>query len=315
MKETKVVFMGTPDFAVTALVALQKEFTVIGVVTQPDKPFGRGKKVTPPPVKIAAAVLDIPVVQPHKIRDPDFFCWLKELAPDYIVTAAYGKILPKDILNIPYKAALNIHASLLPAYRGSAPIHRGIINGEKESGVTIILMDEGMDTGDIINMKSIPIQEQDNTGTLHDKLAILGAKLIVEAIAAINDHNFFRIKQDDNAATYAPPLERSEERINWCADTAAVHNLIRGMNPWPGAYTELNGLRLKIWEGQPTAGNGSPCGAVIAIERDAIVIATGNGAYRIYKLQLPGKKIVSAGDFLRGNNIEPGLILGSYHAL
>ncbi|NLM53030.1 MAG: methionyl-tRNA formyltransferase [Firmicutes bacterium] len=310
-KQTKIVFMGTPDFAVAALEALNEMFTVVAVVTQPDRPAGRGQKLTPPPVKIAAQKMQLPVLQPQKINTQEFIAKLAALGPDYIVTAAFGRLLPPEILQIPHLAPLNIHASLLPAYRGAAPIQRAIMNGEKETGITIMLMDEGMDTGDIILQEAIPIGDFDTAGTLHDKLAELGAKLIIRAIKAINKGNFTRKKQVDSLATYAAPVQKKEAKICWNRDAVMIHNLVRSLNPWPGAYTELNGRRLKIWEGMPTADQGAPCGSVLAVEKDAIVVAAGKGAYRITKLQLQGKRAMDTGDFLRGYPIKTGTILGN----
>ncbi|NLZ39374.1 MAG: methionyl-tRNA formyltransferase [Firmicutes bacterium] len=310
MEKTRLVFMGTPEFAVPSLLTLHEQCDILAVVTQPDKPAGRGRKLTAPPVKLAAQQLGLHVKQPLNLHQKDFIAWLQALHPDYIITCAYGKILPPVILTIPQKAALNIHASLLPRHRGAAPIHRAIMAGDKESGITIMLMDEGMDTGDIVLCQAIPIHSNDTAGTLHDKLAELGADLIVKAIKQINEGTARYQKQKECLATYAEPLKSEDERINWCNSTESIHNQVRGMNPWPGAYTELNGIRLKVWEGQPSEGQGRPCGSVLAKSSAGLVVATGDGAYLITKLQPQGKKIMSAAAFLRGHHISLGTVLG-----
>lgn len=309
MAQTTIVFMGTPAFAVPALQTLTKNFKLLAVVTQPDRRAGRGKKMQSPAVKKAALSLDIPVVQPENIRQAEFRDWLAELETDFIVTCAYGKILPPAVLALPRLGALNIHASLLPSYRGAAPIHRAIMNGEKASGVTIMHMDQGMDTGDMILQQAVPITAAETTGSLHDKLASLGATLVVEAICALKNDRAQRLKQDNQLATYAPPLTRAEEHIDWCKSSEVIHNQVRGMNPWPGAYTELNNQRLKIWAGKPVDRQGKPCGAVIAIEQEGFLVATGDGAYLITQLQPPGKKAMLAVDFLRGRHLALGTIL------
>lgn len=310
MKQTRIVFMGTPEFAVASLRALHHAFTVAAVVTQPDRPCGRGKKLTPPPVKVTAEELGIPVAQPQKIRSSEFVEWLRKLEPDFLVTAAYGKILPPAVLAVPKYFALNIHASLLPRHRGAAPIHRAVLAGDRESGVTIMHMDEGMDTGDMILRETVEIGPHDTTGILHDKLSVLGAKMIVPAIEELIGGTAGRVRQNHEEATLAPPLTREDEEIDWCRKAVEVHNRVRGMNPWPGAYTWLNGERLKIWAGQPAEGWGRPCGAVLSADGHGILIAVADGAFRITRLQPPGKKAMGAADFLRGNALPAGTVLG-----
>ena len=295
MKGTRIVFMGTPEFAVDALQALATAFTVVAVVTQPDRPSGRGKKTAQPAVKKAALELGIQVVQPLKIKDQSFLAWLTELAPDFLITAAYGRILPLAVLETPKFFALNIHASLLPRYRGAAPIHRAVINGDSESGITIMHMDTGMDTGDIIFREAVPIGFHDTTGHLHDKLATVGAEMIVKAIPAILNGTAPRLQQDERLATLAPPLCREEECIDWNASAITVHNLVRGMNPWPGAYTLFKGERLKVWAGTPEEKADGSSGTVQSTDDD-IVVSTGEGSYRITSVQPPGKKIMPARD-------------------
>ncbi|NLZ93781.1 MAG: methionyl-tRNA formyltransferase [Firmicutes bacterium] len=310
MKKTRLVFMGTPAFAVPALSALHECCEILAAITQPDKPAGRGRKMTAPPVKVAAQQMGIPVKQPLNLRQREFITWLEALQPHYIVTCAYGKILPPAVLAIPHKAALNIHASLLPRHRGAAPIHRAIMAGDEESGITIMRMDSGMDTGDIVLSQAVPIDSNDTAGLLHDKLAALGAELIIVAIKKINKGTAQFQQQDERLATYAPPLKKDDEKINWCNTSEAIHNQVRGMNPWPGAYTELNGARLKIWEGQPSKQQGHPCGSVLAQSSAGILVATADGSYLITKVQPQGKKIMSADAFLRGRHISLGTVLG-----
>ncbi|MBS3897770.1 MAG: methionyl-tRNA formyltransferase [Dethiobacter sp.] len=310
MKETRIVFFGTPEFALYALDSLQKSFTVAAVVTQPDRPSGRGKKILPSPVKLRAQALGIPLFQPVKIRTAEFAAWLQSISPDFLVTAAYGKILSPQILAVPRISALNVHASLLPRWRGAAPIHRAVLAGDCESGITIIEMDEGMDTGDIILQDSVPIGLNETSGDLHDKLTDLGAKLIVEAVTAILAGTAKKVAQDDNLATLAPPLTKEEEMLDWSASTGVIHNQIRGMSPWPGMYTRFKGERLKIWAGRPLHLSGANCGQVLAAGKEGILVGTGDGAYCISLLQPPGKKIMDAAAFLRGNLLLPGAILG-----
>lgn len=310
MKETRIVFFGTPEFALKTLDSLHKSFTVSAVVTQPDRPGGRGKKMSPSPVKLKAQALGIALFQPAKIRTAEFAAWLQSMAPDFLVTAAYGKILSAQILAVPRLSALNVHASLLPRWRGAAPIHRAVLAGDCESGITIIEMDEGMDTGDIILQGSVPVGRDETTGFLHDKLADLGARLIVEAVTAILAGTAKKVVQDHSQATLAPPLTREEEILDWCAKTSVIHNQVRGMNPWPGTYTWFNGERLKIWAGHPVHSTPANCGRVLAAGKEGIFVSTGDGVYCISMLQPPGKKIMDAADFLRGNLLPPGSILG-----
>ncbi|MCW3490899.1 methionyl-tRNA formyltransferase [Dethiobacter alkaliphilus] len=310
MKKTKIVFLGTPDFAVDTLRKLHDAFTVVAVVTQPDRPSGRGKKMMAPPVKQVAQELGLPVEQPQKIKNEQFLQWLKSLEPDFLVTAAYGRILPGTVLAVPKIAALNVHASLLPRWRGAAPIHRAVLAGDEKSGITIMHMDEGMDTGDMILQQAVPISNELTTGELHDQLAAVGGDLIVEAIEKILQGDAPRVPQDQSKATAAPPLTREEEQIDWCRDPKEVHNLVRGMNPWPGTYTFIDGQRLKIWSGKPAGGKGKRCGEVLRADGEGILVATKDGAYLITRLQPPGKKPMTAGDFLRGNELAVGTLLG-----
>ena len=243
--------MGTPEFAVSSLQALiQAGEEVIAVVTQPDKPKGRGKRLASPPVKELALRYNIPVLQPVKIRDEGFISIMKDLHPDIIVVIAYGKILPKAVLDIPPKGCINVHASLLPKYRGAAPINWAIINGEKETGVTTMLMDEGMDTGDILLTERISIKPEDTTADIHDRLKHVGATLLVETIKGVQSRTLRPIPQAHAQATYAPMLKKEDGRIDWGMGPQEIINLIRGLNPWPGAYTRWEGMQIKIFKAE-----------------------------------------------------------------
>ena len=244
----KIVYMGTPDFAVPPLAALVKNgYEVAAVVTQPDKPKGRGKTLLPTPVKEEAMKHEIPVYQPLKVRDSEFVETLKELAPDMIIVAAFGQIIPKTILDMPKYGCLNIHASLLPKYRGAAPIQQAVIDGEKESGVTIMKMGVGLDTGDMIMKTEVPLAEDETGGSLHDKLAKAGAKLCVETLKALEDKTATWETQGESPTAYAKMLDKKLGDIDWSKSAKAIECLIRGLNPWPSAYTDWNGKVMKIW--------------------------------------------------------------------
>lgn len=312
----RVVFMGTPDFAVPTLKALvEAGHDVPAVVTQPDRPKGRGKKETPPPVKETAQSLKIPVIQPLRVKDPDFINLLKGLSPAVIVVVAFGRILPPDILSLPKYGCINVHASLLPKYRGSAPIHRAVINGEKETGITTMHMDEGMDTGDMILREAVPIHEEDTVGTVHDRLAVVGARLLVETLDLIGQGRAPRVPQVGNPS-YAPMLKAEDELIRWDRTARDIFNHIRGMNPWPGARTTLSGRVLKIWRAAAPEedGNSVGPGRVVSGGREGFVVGTGNGRLTVTELQLQGAKRMNAADFLRGNPVPEGTILGSVNA-
>lgn len=310
MKEIRLVFLGTPDFAVPALLALHEAYRVVAVVTQPDRPGGRGQKTGLSPVKKEALQLGLPILQPEKIRDGRFLAELNGLAPDFLVTAAYGRILPAEILAVPGVAALNIHASLLPRYRGAAPIQRAIINGEKESGVTIMYMDSGMDTGDIALQERVDIAFTDTAGDLHDKLSLLGAKLIVTVLTAILTGRIALRAQEASLATYAPPLLPEEEKINWQAKASAIHNLVRGMSPRPGAYTLYRKERLKILTGTPGPGSAPVSGMILSVTGGKLLVAAGEGIYSVEKVQPQGGKAMTAAEYLRGKRLPAGAVLG-----
>lgn len=325
----RILFMGTPDFAVPCLEALVKNGRdVVGVVTQPDRPKGRGRQLAPSPVKVKAIQYGIPVYQPEKIKTPEFVSRLKEIRPDLIVVVAFGQLLSPEILDLPPYGCVNVHASLLPRYRGAAPIHWAVINGEQETGVTTMYMDRGLDTGDMILRQVIPIEEDDTVGSVHDKLAEAGAGLLVKTIDEIEQGRAPRIPQDHNAATYAGMLKREHERIDWNREARDLRNLIRGMNPWPGAYTTLGDKVLKVWKaevftgclgsGGETAAQGT-CGAAVPgetgkvleiIPGQGMVVQTGKGRLLLKEVQLQGSRKMTVEEFLRGHPLKPGTRLG-----
>lgn len=306
----RIVFMGTPAFACPTLQTLiDRRENVVAVVTQPDRPKGRGQKLAPPPVKELAESHGIQVFQPLKVRAPEFISLMTELAPDLIVVVAFGQILPKGLLDIPRFGCINVHASLLPAYRGAAPINWCIINGEPETGVTTMQMDVGLDTGDMLLKKTIPISPDEDAQALHDRLAPLGAAALAETIDLLAAGNLVPEKQDDARSTYAPMLKKEDGRVDWEREPLAVKNLVRGVTPWPGAFTWLDGRLLKILRVAIGSGSGLP-GTILSTGRDGIEVACRTGSILIEELQLEGKKRLSARDFLAGYPIAPGSILG-----
>lgn len=308
----RVVFMGTPDFAVPALKALaEAAYDVIAVVTQPDRPRGRGKKETPPPVKETAMSLGIPVFQPVRIKDPDFIGLLEGLSPDVIVVVAFGRILPRDILELPKYGCVNVHASLLPEYRGAAPIHWAVINGENTTGITTMYMDEGLDTGDMILREAVPIREDDNVGAVHDRLASLGASLLIETLNLIRLGQAPRTPQFGESS-YAPMLSAEDELILWDRPARDILNQVRGMNPWPGARTTMHGKVLKIWRAAVLEEDGTAVlpGQVISAGSDGILVKAGKGRLKIMELQLQGAKRLGSADFLRGTPVPGGTVMG-----
>jgi methionyl-tRNA formyltransferase len=304
----KLLFMGTPDFAATILERiLQTEHEVIGVVTQPDKEKGRKKEISVPPVKEMALKHNLTVFQPNKVKDGQFLQTLSELAPEVIVVAAFGQILPKALLDIPIKGCINVHASLLPKYRGAAPIQYSILDGEEETGITIMHMDVGIDTGDIILQKRLPIAPEETGGSLFDKMAELGKELLVEALQKIENKTAERIPQDNESATYVKMISKEMGRIDFTQPAIKIERLIRGLNPWPSAYTYLDGKTLKIWKaGVKETETSAVPGEVINVNKDSIDVMTGDGALEIKELQLEGKKRMTADAFLRGYPIQQG---------
>ena len=304
----KVVFMGTPDFAVGTLEALiEAGHEVIGVVTQPDKPKGRGKTLMATPVKEVALKHQIPVYQPKKVREAGFTETLGRLAPDVIVVAAFGQIITKEILDIPRFGCINVHASLLPAYRGAAPIQWAVINGEKESGVTIMQMDEGLDTGDMIDKVVVPLAQDETGGSLFDKLSQAGARLCVKVLKDLEEGNAVRVKQPEESTTpYASMISKKMGEIDWNRSAKSIEQLIRGLDPWPSAYTKLQGKTLKLWKAEAQKENvpeGVP-GEVVKVERDTFCIQTGDGILKIEEVQLEGKKRMDTAAFLRGFHLS-----------
>jgi methionyl-tRNA formyltransferase len=272
------------------------------VVTRIDKQAGRGRIMTPPPVKLAARNLGLPVLQPRRVREPEVVDTLRSLAPDVIVVAAYGQILPKEILELPTFGCINIHASLLPAYRGAAPVAWAIIRGETATGITIMQMDEGMDTGAILLQEPVPIEGTDTTGTLTDKLSLLGARLISEALPRIEAGTLAPRAQDNSRATLAPLLRKSDGRIDWNLAATEIRNRVRGLSPWPGAYTLLDGKSIKLLEVDVVTGSGDP-GAAQVPDGRSLIVGTGNGLLRIMRLQPEGKRTMSAAEFLQGHRL------------
>jgi len=308
----RAIFMGTPDFGVPTLKALvEAGHDVPAVVTQPDRPRGRGKKETPTPVKETAQAFKIPVFQPSRVKDPDFIDLLQGFSPEVIVVVAFGRIMPPDILFLPKYGCINVHASLLPKYRGAAPIHWAVINGEKETGITTMYMDEGLDTGDMILREALPIHGEDTMGAIHDRLTVLGARLLVETLHLIGQGQAPRVPQV-GFSSYAPMLKTGDELIRWDRQARDIFNHIRGMNPWPGARTTLSGRVLKIWRAAAPEEGGAAVepGRVISGGRDGIVVGTGDGRLRITELQLQGAKRLQAVEFLRGTPVPEGTLLG-----
>lgn len=326
----KIIFMGTPDFAVGTLEALvQAGYEVVLAVTQPDKPQGRKQVLVAPPVKEKALELGIPVFQPKRVREPDSLRVLKDYEPELIVVAAFGQILPKELLDLPKYGCINVHASLLPKYRGAAPIQWSILNGDEVTGVTIMRMDVGLDTGDMIAKTEIKIAPEDTGGTLFDRLAEAGARLCVETIPSIVDGTAVYTPQDESAATKVGMIKKQDGLIDFSRPAKALECQVRGLNPWPSAYTSLAGKTLKIWSAEVcgddaakddalTSGSVSAAfgiaaaapGTVVFIKKDCFGVQTGDGLLVCKEVQLEGKKRMSAGDFLRGNAIEVGTVLG-----
>lgn len=299
----RVVFMGTPDFSVPALERVATEHEVVAVVTQKDKPKGRGMSVSYTPVKESALKLNIPIYQPDKVKEESFVEELRKLNPDVIVVIAFGQILSNDILTLPKYGCINVHASLLPKYRGAAPIQWAVIDGEEKSGVCTMKMDEGLDTGDIIDVDEITLDPKETGGSLFDKLAKLGGELILKTLQNLEFGKATFIKQDDSKSTYAKKMTKELGHIDFTKDAESIERLIRGLNPWPSAFTYLDGKVMKIWDADVVDAGGVP-GTVISEDKDSFVIATGSKALKVNELQLEGKKRMKASDFLNGRSIE-----------
>ena len=308
----KIIFMGTPDFAVGTLEELiTSGYEIALVVTQPDKPQGRKMELTPPPVKVCAQQHGLEVYQPTRVREQSSLEYLKKYEPDMIVVAAFGQILPKELLELPKYGCINVHASLLPNYRGSAPIQWSILNGDQETGVTIMRMDTGIDTGDMIAKRTVTIEEEDTGGSLFDKLAQVGATLLVDTIPSIVDGTATYTKQDEACATKVGMIQKSQGVIDFHRSARQINCQIRALNPWPSAYTKLHGKTLKIWKAKVVAADGKyEPGSIARITKGELCIATGEGLLSVLEVQLEGKKRMATADFLRGVTLTEGEMLG-----
>ncbi|MFC4617293.1 methionyl-tRNA formyltransferase [Camelliibacillus cellulosilyticus] len=309
-----VLFMGTPDFAVPVLKQLIDDgYQIAAVITQPDRPKGRKRVLTPPPVKVLAEQIGLPVLQPNKIRSGAAVSEALGYKPDLIVTCAYGQILPEALLNAPQYGAINVHASLLPEYRGAAPIQQAIMDGKSETGVTIMYMVKALDAGDIISQVKVPIDRTDNAGTLHDKLSVAGAKLLSKTLPDLIAGKITPIPQDETQATYVSTLKREDEQIDWDKPGEAVFNHIRALAPVPGAFTLYNGQVLKIFDVEQRVGTdseGRP-GTILAVDAESFYVKTGDHvAIKVNSCQPAGKKRLRTSDFLRGTAIKEGDVLG-----
>ncbi|REE88629.1 methionyl-tRNA formyltransferase [Paenibacillus taihuensis] len=313
----RIVFMGTPEFAVPSLEAILEEgHTIDLVVTQPDRPKGRKKTLTPPPVKEAALLRGLPVAQPERLRGSETVGQIAALKPDLIVTAAYGQILPKAVLEIPRLGCINVHGSLLPKYRGGAPIQRSIMNGETLTGVTIMYMAEGLDTGDMISVVEVPITDDDTSGTLFEKLTIAGAQLLRETLPSIEAGTVQAVQQNHEEATYSPNLTREDERIDWSRPARAIYNQVRGLSPMAGGFTIWNGEPFKVWGCKPMAQSRSKAepGTVLETTDAGIVVQTGEDALLLTVIQPAGKKAMNAVEWLKGARLEAGTVFGGGEA-
>ena len=307
----RVVFMGTPDFAVPTLQTLIDNHDVVAVVTQPDKRKGRGKAMQFTPVKEKALEYDIPVYQPVKVRnDEEFLHTLEQLKPDIIVVAAFGQILPETILQLPKYGCINVHASLLPKYRGAGPIQWAVINGEKESGITIMYMEKGLDTGDMIEKVVVPLDEKETGESLHDKLSVAGNDILLKAMKEIEDGTAKPEKQDDSLSTYAPMFDKAMGEMDWTKDAVSLERLIRGLYPWPSAYTHLGNKTCKVFAADIVEKQ-TDCapGTVVEVTKDSIIVQTGTSCLSLKEIQLEGKKRMEVKAFLLGYEVKEGMVL------
>lgn len=312
----RVVFMGTPDFAVQSLNALVNAgHDVAAVITQPDRPKGRGNKLAFPEVKKRALELDLPVHQPDSVKDEAFLELLKGYQPDVIVVVAFGRILPQSVLDLPKYGCVNVHGSLLPQYRGAAPIQRAVLDGLKETGVTTMRMDIGMDTGDMLLQATQPITDEDTTGTMFDKLAELGGNLLIDTLSGLEAGTITPQKQDDTKATHAARILKEDEVIQWEDAAEKIFCQIRGLAPAPGAYTVWEGQRLKLWKARLNSKDtGKAPGTVVEIGKDCILVQTGKGCLEVLELQPAGKKAMPAKAFANGAGVNAGIVFGESHA-
>ncbi|MGA9666399.1 MAG: methionyl-tRNA formyltransferase [Gallionella sp.] len=302
----KIIFAGTPQFAASALAALLKEHQVVAVLTQPDRPAGRGMHLAAGPVKQLALRHNLPVLQPATLKCEETQRVIAAMNADVMVVAAYGLILPQAVLQLPRYGCLNIHASLLPRWRGAAPIQRAILAGDKETGITIMQMDEGLDTGDMLLSHTCPIGKDDTAQTLQDKLAELGASSILEALRMLQEHRLIPVRQDNSAASYAPKLVKSESRIDWRLDARQIERAVRAYNPFPVCHATLNGVTMKIWKARSCGEQQGEPGRVLAADKHGITVACGKDALRLEELQRPGGKAQSAAQFLQAMPVKAG---------
>lgn len=310
MQPLRIVFMGTPQFACPTLqMLIERGENVVAAVTQPDRPKGRGQQLQSPPVKELALKYGIPVIQPVKVRAAEAVEEIRNLDPELIIVVAFGQILPKALLDIPRFGCINIHASLLPRYRGAAPLNWCLINGEVETGITTIQMDVGLDTGDMLLKRATAIAPEDDASSLHDRLAALGAETMAETLDLLREGRLCPEKQDDSLSCYAPMLKKELGEINWNTTTAGIMNLVRGVTPWPGAYTKIDGRVVKIHKVSAASGSGTP-GEILQAGKEGLETATADGSIIIEELQLEGKKRLKTAEFLAGCRLEPGSFLG-----
>ena len=308
----RIVFMGTPDFAVPCLESIVEQHDVIAVYSQPDRPKGRGKKIQFPPVKEAAVKHDIPVFQPEKLNTDQAYNELLSLNPDCIVVVAYGQILSKRFLELPKHGCINVHASLLPAYRGAAPINWVLVNGETKTGVTTMHMDVGLDTGDMIHKSEIDITENMIAGDLHDLLSVSGAELILKTLSALEEGTAPREKQDNALSSYASMMNKKMSEIKWSMEAQAIHNQIRGFNPWPVSYTDYQGTRMKMYRSLCIEGtHQKESGTILNVSAAGMDVATGSGVLRVTEIQVPGSKRMAVKDYILGHEIKVGTRLGA----
>lgn len=309
----RIIFMGTPDFAVASLDALiEAGHEILAVVTQPDRPKGRGNKLTFPEVKTRALALQLPVYQPEQVKEERFLQLLEEYHPDVIVVVAYGRILPQSILDLPVYGCINVHGSLLPEYRGAAPIQRAVLDGRCETGVTTMRMDIGMDTGDILLQAKLPITEEDTTGSMFDKLAKLGGKLLIDTLNGLEEGTITPQKQDDSRATHAARILKTDEEIHWEDSAEKIACQIRGLSPAPVAYTLWEGQRLKLWKAHTCATEtGKIPGTVVAINKASFLVQTGKGCLEVLEVQPAGKKAMPAKAFCNGSGVTVGIVFGT----
>ena len=307
----RTIFMGTPDFACPSLQKLiERNENIVAVITQPDRPKGRGQRLMPTPIKELAENTGIPVFQPPKVRDPDFVDIIRGLKPDIIIVVAFGQILPKALLDIPPHGCINVHASVLPRYRGAAPLNWCLINGETETGVTTMMMDVGLDTGDMLLAQKTPLDENEDIVSLHDRMATKGANLLAETLDRLCTGDLVPRPQNNADSCYAPMLKKEDGLINWHADARAIHNKVRGLAVWPGAFTTINQQVLKIFRTRIGDGSGEP-GTVLHASKGIFEVACQTGSLLLHELQLAGKKRLDSASFLAGYPVSEGILLGT----